>query len=55
MAAAFIDRLVHYRHIVSIRGNSYRMRQHRELASRLTDGVPCAAPDRQRRPARQEA
>ena len=26
-----IDRLVHHCHLVTIRGNSYRMRQHREL------------------------
>ncbi len=31
MAAALIDRLVHHCHIVNIRGNSYRMRQHSEL------------------------
>jgi DNA replication protein DnaC len=55
MAAALIDRLVHHCHIVNIRGNSYRMRQHRELATRLTGGAPRSAPERQRRPARQEA
>lgn len=32
MAAALIDRLLHHCHIVNIRGNSYRMRQHRDLA-----------------------
>ena len=31
MAAALIDRLVHHCHIVNIRGNSYRMRDHRNL------------------------
>jgi DNA replication protein DnaC len=31
MAAALIDRVLHHCHIVSIRGNSFRMRQHREL------------------------
>ena len=31
MAAALIDRLLHHCHIVNIRGNSYRMRQHSEL------------------------
>lgn len=31
MAAALIDRLVHHCHLVTIRGNSYRMRQHTEL------------------------
>ncbi len=35
MAAALIDRLVHHCHIVNIRGNSYRLRQHAELARRL--------------------
>jgi len=36
MAGALIDRLVHHCHIVNIRGNSYRMRQHAELYSMLT-------------------
>jgi DNA replication protein DnaC len=31
MAGALIDRLVHHCHIVNIRGNSYRMRQHAAL------------------------
>ena len=31
MAAALIDRMLHHCHIVNIRGNSYRMRQHTEL------------------------
>jgi DNA replication protein DnaC len=35
MAGALIDRLVHHCHIVNIRGNSYRMRQHTELYSVL--------------------
>ncbi len=35
MAAALIDRLVHHCHIVNIRGNSYRMRNHAELQSAL--------------------
>ncbi|MEP6835726.1 MAG: IS21-like element helper ATPase IstB [Gemmatimonas sp.] len=39
MAGALIDRLLHHCHIVNIRGNSYRMRQHRELATRLTDAA----------------
>ena len=33
MAAALIDRVLHHCHIVSIRGNSFRMRQHRALWS----------------------
>ena len=31
MAAALIDRLLHNCHIVNIRGNSYRMREHQNL------------------------
>ena len=31
IAAALIDRLVHHCHIVNIRGNSYRMREHQNL------------------------
>jgi DNA replication protein DnaC len=52
MAAALIDRLVHHCHIVNIRGNSYRLRQHAELARRL-QAPPPSPPDR--RPKRQEA
>ena len=33
MAAALIDRVLHHCHIVSIRGNSYRIRHHRDLWS----------------------
>jgi DNA replication protein DnaC len=55
MAAALIDRLVHHCHIVNIRGNSYRMRQHRALASRLAGTPPRPPADRHRRAARQEA
>jgi DNA replication protein DnaC len=36
MAAALIDRLLHHCHVVSIRGNSYRMRQHTDLFPVLT-------------------
>jgi DNA replication protein DnaC len=47
MAGALIDRLLHHCHIVNIRGNSYRMRQHRDLASRLTEAsAPPAPPTR---------
>ena len=35
MAAALLDRLLHRCHIVNIRGNSYRMRDHRELAKSI--------------------
>src|SRR5205823_6758543 len=44
MAAALIDRLVHHCHIVNIRGNSYRMRQHTELHRAL--GAPRHPPAR---------
>ena len=35
MASALIDRLVHHCHIINIRGNSYRMRDHAELRQAL--------------------
>ena len=56
MAAALVDRLVHHCHIVNIRGNSYRMRQHAELRSALHPRQ--TIPDRpalKRRNAAQEA
>ena len=37
MAAALIDRLVHHCHIVNIRGNSYRMRDHQNLLQASSD------------------
>ena len=37
MAAALIDRLLHHCHIVNIRGNSYRMRDHRNLLQAGSD------------------
>jgi hypothetical protein len=43
MAAALIDRLLHHCHMVNIRGNSYRMREHRALATRLPTS-PAKAP-----------
>jgi DNA replication protein DnaC len=52
MAAALIDRLVHHCHIVNIRGNSYRLRQHAELARRLHQPPP--APERRPRPHEEE-
>ena len=52
MAGALIDRLVHHCHIVNIRGNSYRMRQHVELCSVLhrrgQPAEPAAAKGRRR-------
>jgi DNA replication protein DnaC len=35
MAAALIDRLMHHCHVVNIRGNSYRMREHADLGLAL--------------------
>ena len=55
MAAALIDRLLHHCHIVNIRGNSYRMRQHRYLVGRLAAAQPKPPAPRPRRPSRQEA
>jgi len=55
MAAALIDRLLHHCHIVNIRGNSYRMREHRALATRLATTPAKPPPPRARRPSRQEA
>ena len=54
MAGALIDRLVHHCHIVNIRGNSYRMREHQALWSTLPepdDDLPPLA--RRRRPRRE--
>jgi DNA replication protein DnaC len=53
MASALIDRLVHHCHIVNIRGNSYRMRQHADL-QRLLSPTP-SPPTHPRRRSRQEA
>ena len=38
MAAALIDRLMHHCHVVNIRGNSYRMREHTDLWQTLQPG-----------------
>jgi hypothetical protein len=46
MASAPIDRLVHHCHIVNIRGNSYRMRQHADLQQLL---APTEAPSQRGR------
>ena len=43
MAAALIDRLLHHCHIINIRGNSYRMRQHTELWRSLNIGASASA------------
>jgi len=54
MAGALIDRLLHHCHIVNIRGNSYRVRHHRDLAPR-PDEPPVPAPPPRRGVRRQEA
>jgi DNA replication protein DnaC len=48
MAVALIDRLVHHCHIVNIRGDSYRMRDHSELSRALLafDDQPDPSPRR---------
>ena len=48
MAAALIDRVLHHCHIVNIRGNSYRMREHSDLWQALHP----AGTDEPRPPAR---
>lgn len=52
MAAALIDRVLHHCHIVNIRGNSYRMRQHTEVWRRLRQDSEESTP-RARRKARE--
>ena len=55
MAGALIDRLVHHCHIVNIRGNSYRMRQHSELYAMLHGREATPPPSAQRRGRAREA
>jgi len=43
MAAALIDRLMHHCHVVNIRGNSYRMREHADLHLALRPGADSTA------------
>jgi len=54
MAAALIDRLVHHCQLVTIRGNSYRMRQHTELWQALHANQDADPATPRRRRARQE-
>ena len=49
MAAAFIDRLMHHCHVVNIRGNSYRLREHTDLLRAIS---PPGADDRAAKPKR---
>jgi len=49
MAAALIDRLLHQRQVLSIEGNSYRMRHHAELWHlRLRDCLRLVSPEQGR-------
>src|SRR5438874_7494526 len=43
MAAALIDRLMHHCHVVNIRGNSYRMREHADLRLALRPSADSTA------------
>lgn len=52
MAAALIDRLLHHCHLVNIRGNSYRMREHTALAQALRAEAEPSNTTRQRRSSR---
>ena len=45
MAAALIDRLMHHCHVVNIRGNSYRMRDHSDLWQAIQPGYEEAKED----------
>lgn len=57
MAAALIDRLLHHCHIVNIRGNSFRMRQHSDLWKQLhhiPDGDSASASSSPRRTTRRK-
>src|SRR5436189_5572469 len=49
MAAALIDRVLHHCHLVNIRGNSYRMREHTELYRALQSDVESSDPVRRTR------
>jgi DNA replication protein DnaC len=49
MAAALIDRVLHHCHLVNIRGNSYRMREHSDLSQALRADAESATPPRRQR------
>src|SRR5262249_32231917 len=49
MAAALIDRILHHCHLVNIRGNSYRLREHPELYRPLQSDVEASEPIRRSR------
>jgi DNA replication protein DnaC len=52
MAPALIDRVLHHCHLVNIRGNSYRMREHTELYRTLQPEVEAAETVRRSRRSR---
>lgn len=54
MAAALIDRLMHHCHVVNIRGNSYRMREHTDLWQALQPEHHESASDDSTRPKKKE-
>ena len=54
MAAALIDRIVHHCHILNIRGNSYRMRQHAEPWQQPKASSEGSSTARSRRRAKEE-
>ena len=49
MAAALIDRIMHHCHVVNIRGNSYRMREHTDLWQSIQDKQSDETSPRRRR------
>jgi DNA replication protein DnaC len=49
MAAALIDRVLHHCHLVNVRGNSYRMREHTELYRTPQSDVERAEPAKRTR------
>ncbi len=55
MAAALIDRLMHHCHVVNIRGNSYRMREHTDLWQALQPEHGESSTDTSRQQKKQEA
>jgi len=54
MAVALIDRVLHHCHLVNIRGNSYRMREHSELYRTLQPHIDPSA-EKPRRPGKTKA
>lgn len=55
MAAALIDRLMHHCHVVNIRGNSYRMREHTDLWQSIQEKHEAPAGRQRRRKEAQTA